>query len=436
MRKMTGTRISPAELNSETRYPVWGILAALGLVYLSPFLYSLTSYIAFVICIYRIVRYDIRVFATDYCLLIPVSMLFRTSWGMALLVYICLFAVAWYLIRGSIRADASSVLVILLMIYLVARMQLNITDFLLCFGQICLLWIVLPKQDEESAERTAKAFCISLIAASVYALVLRNAYQIRGILGNEVPAYFGSSTLRFYGPFTDPNYYMTLLVMGLVLLLKLKDCGKIRTLHFVLMGLVLVFFGILTYSKTFFLALVLLGGICLVWQFWNRKHLRGILLILLAIPTVLVLLFSDNSPFAVVLARFADGSGIADLTTGRTDIFVTYLEAITETPGTLLFGAGLAADKLGMDAHNLFLEITYYTGVVGLILVLGFFLALLGVVKDRMGYGQNQNPIAKYVALFLVFVLYNTLHGMFSIVFYAGGFLALLSVMLTKKKEA
>ena len=60
-----------------------------------------------------------------------------------------------------------------------------ISDFVLCFGQIFILYVLLPRQDAVSAERAAKAFCWSLLVTSVYALVFRNAPQLVALRGVE-----------------------------------------------------------------------------------------------------------------------------------------------------------------------------------------------------------------------------------------------------------
>ena len=423
--------------DDSSRYPIWGIVAIVALIFMSPFVRSLTSYLAFALCVYRVVRYDSRVFIADYCVLIPLSIIFRTSWGMALQVYLCLFAVIWYLIRGGVKANATFVLLVVLLNYLVARMQLEVTLFLLCVGPLSLMCVILPKQDSESAERAIKAYCCSLIAASVYALLLRHAPQIRAICGPEVPPFRGSPIRRFQGLLRDPNYYMHQLAIGLALLVKLKESRKINSAIFWTMGACLVFFGILTFSKTFFIVFILLGIIYVIWQFRNRKYLYGgFMSVVGAVAIALVLLFADVSPFSVVLTRLTNVSSLSELTTGRTDVFAAYMSEIMENVGTFLFGMGMGAGGLAKDPHNLYLEIAYYIGFVGLGLVIAYFGTLVRYFVKRSRRTENQNLLAKYAVLLMVLVLHLTLHGMFTLVTYAGFMLAFLSILLTKKKEA
>lgn len=416
----------------ENKYPYWGIIVVLALNFLTPFVSSLLPYLAMVLCIIRVVRYDEKIFAVDYCVLICVSVLFQTPGKMSLLIYLCLFADVWYFLRRGIRAEAAVILMILLLNYLLLRMQFNINNFALCFGQLFLLRILLPQQDSVSAERCAKAFCISLLLSSAYALVFRNTWQLAAIRGAEVPAYFGSNFIRFYGLFQDPNYYSMLLIAGLSLMVKLKDSRCIGWGAFITGALLMIACGIMTYSKTFFLMLVLLIGVYLVWQFWNKRVARGVFLTLCIVLVGGALLLSEDSPFAVVMTRLTSASDLGDLTTGRSDVFMNYWRAITENIGSVLFGAGLGAENLGRAPHNLFLEITYYLGVTGLVLVIIYYGSLIRAIESRL---PKQNFIAKYVTMLMVMVVHMTLHGMTTFPTYASFFMAALSMLITKKEK-
>lgn len=419
----------------ENKYPLWGIIAVMALNLMSPFVTSLLVYPAFLICVYRVIRYDEQVFATDYGVLIPVSLLFRTGTGMSLTVYLCLFAAVWYFIRGGIRADRSYVLLIVLLNYLILRMQFQLNNFLLCFGQLFMLCVLLPKQDGVSAERTIKAFCISLLVTSVYAFVFRNASQIVSMRGKESPAYWGSTSMRFQGLFEDPNYYMSLLTVGLAGLIKLKNVGRVKNWFFAITGVAFSLCGLLTYSKTFFLMLILLAAVYVVWQFWDRKFARGAALIFAGIAVVFVLLVADFSPFHVMLTRLTSATNMYELTTGRNEVYEVYLEAITENAGYALFGRGMAGEGLFKDPHNLYLELAYYIGTVGLILMGCFVGALVYVAKSKSAGKQKQNVFAKYTVLIMVLVVHFALHGMYSLVTYANFFMALLAILLTKTEE-
>lgn len=421
--------------HSKNEYPRLSILLAVALLYMAPFVTMWLAVPSFVICLYRVFRYDAKVFATDYCILLPLTSLTKVPGLPALFVYLCLIAGIWYFLKGGLRTSMSFVLLILLMNYLVIRMQMNITGFVLCFGQLFVLCVLLPKQDGVSVERTVKAFLFSLILSSAYAFILRKTGPIRSITGADAYAIWGLDIKRFKGLFKDPNYYMTLLIIGLALLLKLRDGRMVGTGKFLFQGAAMVAFGVLTYSKTFFLVLMLLGATYIVWRFRSKKIISGLALTVIALVLLNVLIFTEGSPFAVVIERLLSARNLNDLTTGRTELYLDYWGAITEDLQSFFLGKGLAAEGLRKDPHNIYLEIMYYVGLVGFILITGIFFALVHESKWRSAHAREQHFIARYVVLFMFLLLFFTLHGMFQIVSYGELFLTMMSLMITGKQD-
>ena len=427
MRLKTGIRLT----SGTTEYPAFSMLLVIALILLSPFVTAYLCYAAFIICLYRMLRYNAKVFATDYCILLPMTQLFRTTDGMTFLIWLCLIAAIWHFFCVTIRVNVAMAFLIVLLNYLVARMQMAISEFVLCFGQIFILYVLLPKQDAASSERITKAFCWSLLVTSLYALVFRNSSQLLSIRGQESVAIWGTSIMRFSGLIKDPNYYMTLLITGLAALCKLKETGRIQMLWFWSEILLMAAFGILTYSKTFFLMLIFLGGMYIVWQFWNKKFFRGMAFAVIGIAVGAYFLISENSPFAVVLERLTSSSRLSAITTGRVDLYSRYWNVVTEKAVTLLFGAGLRAPILGKGTHMLYLEMLYYVGVIGLILVVGFFISMVQDMQRINPDARKQNMIAKYAVILIVAVQYLSLQGMFQVLTYGAFFVAFLSINIT-----
>lgn len=411
----------------KSEYPFWGIVAAMGLIYLSPFTSPLLSYLALVICLYRVVRYDEQVFAADWCLLLPLTFIFVTGGRFSLLVWVCLFAGIWSVIRNGLRGDAVLVLLLLLVNYLVMRMQLDVKRFVLSVGSILAMYMVLPRQDSGSTARAAKCFCFSQIFSSVYALVFRNTWQIRLLRGREDEAIWGSGIKRFMGLMSDPNYYMAAVIVALGLLIKLKESKRISTVQFWTMGSLLLMFGLLSYSKTFLLVFMLIAVAYIFWQFSSGKIIRGTLLTVGAVVGAAVLLTAQWSPVAVILERLLGQKDINSITTGRWDVYLEYLEAITENVGVFLLGRGMAAERLIHEPHNLYLEILYHFGLTGFVLFGGFFVVLARSLI-RMDGARRQGFLSKYLIPGALLALFMTLNGIFQAYVYGDFFAALLSV--------
>lgn len=423
-------------LGGKTEYPLWGMVLVAVLLMVSPFVSDLLPYAAFVICLYRVIRYNIKTFMADYCLLIPFAYLFRTTGGMTLLIWLCLVAAVWYFVRGKIRANGMLIFLLLLLNYLLTRMQMNINDFVLCFGQIFVFYVLLPEQDPRSAERAIRVFCASMIFSSLYALLVRDTSPIISIIGYESEAIWGSGIMRFRGLFTDPNYYMTLLIVGLALLCKLKESNKLNPVSFWVQGGAMAVFGILTYSKAFFLIFIVLAGTYIIWQFWSRKVFHGVFFTMLAMVAVLYFLSAEDSPVAVIMERLTSSKDLSEFTTNRSDLFIAYWNAITEDIGTFFCGYGFNAPLVNeWGAHNLYLEIAYYTGMIGLVLIAGFYISVLLRIRKQTPGFRKQNVFAKYTVLLMVGAVYCSLQGMFLIHCYGAFSLAFLSMYITKETE-
>lgn len=420
-------------LGGSTEYPALGIMGAILILAVSPFVSNYLCYGVLLICIYRMIRYDAAVFTTDYFFLMPMSPLFRTSGGMSLLIWLCLVAAIWFSVRGKLKGTGALVCVILLLNYLLVRMQSNISGFALCFGQMFMLMVLLPYQTSETAERAMRLFCWSLLASSIYALVFRTAPQIVSIRGPEVPAYAGSVFRRFSGIFGDPNYYTTLLLTGIAVLVKLRECKKIGVGQWVAMSASFAFLGILTFSKAFLLVFALLILFYIVWQFRNGKWMLASVLTIATILVGAIVFYANGAIVSAVIYRLLSANTFSELTTGRSDIYVEYWSVITESIGNFLLGLGLAAPMLSKETHNLYLEILYTTGLIGLVLIAAYYWSIMKLASSRAT--NKRSFFSKYYVLLIVLVVYFSLHGMTSMVFYTCMFLALIAMRLEEKKE-
>lgn len=417
--------------DEKIEYPIGTMAACLLLIYLSPFVSLLLNYVAFAICLYRIVRYDESVFAIDYCILAGVSYIFLSTGRVSLLAWLSIIAALWYMVKNGVQSNLSFLLLLLLLDYMLLRVQTAINTFVLCFSQLMLLYVLFSTQKKGGIIQSAQDFCISVIFSSGYALVFRNTSQLRSLLGNENAAYWGSSFTRFQGLFRDPNYYMTMVVISITLLVVLCMNGYISRKKFFAGIGCLVFFGALTYSKTFIITLLIFAAI-FVGMLLYRKHYfigAGSILLISGLTAVL-----SNTLFSITLYRITSAHNLYDLTTGRSQLLAEYFDKITNTVGTLFFGAGLSAEILKRGTHNLFLEIIYYFGLVGFVLMIAYFLSFLHLVTIRFGSNdKNPNGVFRYAVLIIFLILFCTLQGMTFAITYVMLYLSILSTVITPK---
>lgn len=433
MKLYFGNKVLRIGVHSNTNYPFWGMAFVTASLLASLFLSHYLVYLAFFVCIYRMVKYDLTVFSVDYCVLLPLSMLFRTSGGMALMVYLSILAVIWYLFRRGIRVNLALFVTFLLAIYLLLRFETG--NYVLVLSQMVLLYIMLPRQDTQSAENSVKGFCISLFISSLYALLFRHTYQIQALRGTEVPAFFGSSYYRFQGLFADPNYFNALLITSIAILLKLKDLQRVTVSFFYLIGGSFVLFGLLTYSKSFFLCLILLVGIYVLWQLRDRKVFWASLIVIAVMLAATVMLLLEFTPLMVILQRFTGSKTLSSMTTGRTDVFLLYWAQVTKSFSNFFIGLGQKAYRIYKDPHNLYLEIMYHTGLVGLSLFVIYVFSMIREARKKIKGQHMRNFFSKYVVMIVVLTVFCALHGIFSVMLYGIFYLVFLSIMLIKKPE-
>ena len=226
---------------------------------------SWLNYVAFLICIYRLVKYDNRVFSVDYCCLISVATVFALPGGLSFVVVLSLFAEAWFIFRDGLVVDNALVSLLFLACYLMLRMQYSLSNFVLCVSQLLIIYLMISFLDAQTIVLDIEFFVLNVAVSSIYALLFRKSPIITNIIGTEVAAYYGSSLTRFQGLFRDPNYYMSLVIMSIVLLTLLNFKKYISKYVFLLSIGCMIVFGALTYSKTFLLLLCLYWLLCLIY---------------------------------------------------------------------------------------------------------------------------------------------------------------------------
>ena len=414
-------------------YPVATMIVVLILIYASPFLSLYLNYLAFLICIYRIVRYEESVFAVDYCVLASVSFIFVSTGIVSLFSWLSITAALWWIIKTGVKPISSFALLVILLNYMLFRMQGEVNTFVLCVSQIILMFVLLSNQRKEGVVYCIKGFCLSVIVSSLYALVFRNTSQINYLLGNEVEAYWKSSFTRFRGLFRDPNYYMTMAAVAIALLAVLYLNRYLSQKVFAVGAGILMFFGALTYSKTFLIVLVFLAMLFVAMLFSGKRYILGIFCVFIFVIVGLIL---SRTVLAVTIYRFTSTDNLYELTTGRSELIAEYLYEITRSACTLIFGAGLSAEILGRGTHNLYLEIVYYYGLVGLGIMIAYIVSLIRLTEQRFEDGtEKRNGILKYAVLLIFLLLFSTLQGLRFSITYVILYLSILTTSIVPKEE-
>lgn len=425
-------KIKSAAEAQKMEYPVGSMIIVLALIYASPFLSLYLNYLAFLLCVYRIIRYEESVFAVDYCVLASVSYIFVSTGIVSLLSWLSIAAALWWIIKMGVRAVPSFALLVILLNYMLFRMQGEVNTFVLCVSQLILMFVLLTNQRKEGIVYCMRGFCLSVIVSSLYALVFRNTSQISYLLGNEIEAYWKSPFTRFRGLFRDPNYYMTMTAAAIALLAVLYLNRYLSQKAFAAGAGILMVFGALTYSKTFLVVLMIFCILFVAMLFSRKRYILGIMCVFIFLIAGIIL---SRTVLAVTIYRFTSTDNLYELTTGRSELIAEYLQEITKSAGNLFFGAGLSAEILGRGTHNLFLEIVYYYGLTGFGIMTAYILSLIRLAGQRFEDSMGKRTgILKYTVLLIFLLLFSTLQGLRFSITYVILYLSILATIIMPKK--
>lgn len=193
--------------------------------------------------------------------------------------------------------------------------------------------------------------------------------------------------LRFSGLHGNPNYYtldIIVVMSAIVVFLYNNRNTKTHTFFFVILAIL----GLMSISKSFLIALVVL---MLCWLLVSLKQgLRKTikLLAVCAAGAVTVYYFAYDYINAYIYRLMQDRTGTLDaITTGRSTIWVGYIEEILSDVKILLFGTGLKtiSETIGMATHNTYIELLYSLGFFGTIIFLLTLRISMGKIKLKYG---------------------------------------------------
>ena len=225
-------------------------------------------------------------------------------------------------------------------------------------------------------------FALGIIIAAISAKYLAVFPTITRYIGTNI----GFGIIRRSGYYGDPNFYsahITAAISGaLVLLLNNIKSKKIVVIT-VLLSL-LTYCGFLSVSKSFLLVAISLFVIWLVEFMFTKGRMSVKLMIALTflVGTVFVLsttVFTDL--IGMTLSRFSSANNLSDLTTGRVDLWLKYLESFIEDPILLFFGKGFTSVLIFDKAsHNTIIQIVYQFGLIGSAFLVGWLVCYIRIL--------------------------------------------------------
>ena len=177
--------------------------------------------------------------------------------------------------------------------------------------------------------------------------------------------------VRYAGYYGDPNFYSSHVAAALsgVMVLLLHNPKKGRTVALVLLMMVLLYCGFLSVSKSFLLIVLFLMLFWVVALMFKKGKLTMKVTIVLSLIVGAVFLLSFTAftdLIDMMVQRITSGKTLSDFTTGRTELWGKYIQALSEDSRLLLFGMGYTNIMINdRGSHNTLLQIVYQMGIVG-----------------------------------------------------------------------
>ena len=216
-----------------------------------------------------------------------------------------------------------------------------------------------------------------------------------------------TTTLRVSGFLGDPNYCAAMILLVESLLCVLYYYKGIRN-DFWVYSAILIPLGFYTYSKSYILCTAAFA-VMLVLFVLIPKYKKWAVVAIVGIGVVIYLIASGRIPLIqTVLMRFKSGS----LLTGRDELEKVYWEYIFKNIRCLIIGNGITAGPFPGESrivHNLYIELLYKVGVIGIPVYLAALFQSFGIRKIIIR--KSLRKFVEYMPLLFFFVLFLFLAG-------------------------
>lgn len=184
--------------------------------------------------------------------------------------------------------------------------------------------------------------------------------------------------VRLSGFYGDPNFYTAQITAALsgCLVAVLRESSRRRVTVAAILAVVLIYCGFLSGSKSFALIAAMIVMLwCVEIGRMRGKSGRKLLLV---IGGITVAVFIATSAFfkgliEMFITRFSYSKDLSSFTTGRVELWLSYLDEIFNSAKILLLGKGYTNVKVDDRApHNTVIQAVFQFGIIGIPMLLGW----------------------------------------------------------------
>lgn len=421
---------------STSRITLCLILIVVGVAF-RPVMYLAMLYVAILLISAR-VEQDITVLLIA---LLNVSMIFKLSPGStSLYTYLELLAIVKMLIMDHRLSSRFFVGWGLYTVYLFIGSNFQIINFVKASIVPLLLYLMIRKMDYKQLKVNSFYYIFGVIAGSIISLA-RSIIPNMQLYVSHKEVYLGVtnsgfiSSTRFSGLWGDPNYYSIHLILSITICAVFMLRKELKPSYFYTVYGLMILFGAMTGSKSFFLMLIFITVLFVIGLFKIGNYKLGIFFVLLILVFGTLVLSGAIEIFDTVLTRLQYvREGQKDLTTGRASTWLEYLRIYMNNPVKLIFGRGIGNGySYNVAPHNTYIDFIDYVGLLGSTI----FIYTLGncspIPKTKIVNGVTYFPLLVLAILYFFLSMFYGNDFVFELLF-AFGF-SKISIQTSKLNE-
>lgn len=279
------------------------------------------------------------------------------------------------------------------------------------------------------------------------------------LLGNTIPAiesYITSFTVyhtmyttntlytRFTGLDMDPNYFSIQALIAIACLCIVIFSNQValsyrQKVYGYVYIITLSIMGILTFSKMFLISFIFLITIVLALLLKdNFKKGIAYLITVASLISLSTYVYYDYLYHAFFFRFFSEGNNAGAITSGRSEIWLSYYNEITGNPQILFLGNGISSQFFNNRlSHNMYLIGWYYLGLIGLIIFFMLFASLYIQLKNNLQvHSVRSISRLSYIPLIITLVANTSLDSFIMEFFGIHVFLIILMLVLNMKDRS
>ena len=346
---------------------------------------SIFSYLALVVSAISIVLLNEDDAICFMMLIMSFANIFKSSpESQSFFTYLVLFYVLWHFIKIRRISKALLTAIACLGVYLIFQIyfSINILRTIKFVANLLFIYFAVSCSKPKNIRKMSVFYIIGVVVTSSLA-ALEIIPNLTNYVGTKEMHIDGEAVARFTGMYADPNYYSINLIIALCLIVILSHKMLLGLLPSIGLSALLIFFAGMTTSKSAFLMLLFPLCFLLYSKLKKRRYLVVFVVALLGVIAINLLFSGKIEIFNNVLARIDNASDVNSLTTGRSNIWISYCEFFLHNPISTLFGGGLGAQLVnGRAAHNTYIDLVYYLGIMGTALLVVVFGVLTKIRKS------------------------------------------------------